>query len=455
MPRSRRLLAALALAAIVSAAAGAAAPLSLAAARLQAYLRLDTTNPPGNEGIAAAWLARELAGAGIAVERYVSGAGRVNLVARLRANATPTGGAIALLHHMDVVRAGEGWSVAPFGGEVRDGMLWGRGALDCKSLGIAHLEAMLALARSDLPRHRDLLLVAVADEEAGGGEGTAALWERHPGLFADVALVLNEGGANKSVLGRHLLWGIEVAQKRPLWLEVSAKGRPGHAAGIQLGSAVHQLVAGLARLVERPPVWKIDPAARAYLAAIGRLDPNLGRLEADLDEVMTPDGPRRTIPPGLPSLFLDSLQVTVLAAGEEINSIPAEARARIDIRLLPSTDTDAYLAEVREVLGKEIETRVLLAAPPSEPTPASGPLWERLVAALADEAPVIPIFLAGITDSRYFRERGVAAYGFSPFWVEAEPMRGVHGPDERIPLDAFDRGVERMRRVVESLLATP
>ena len=171
--------------------------------------------------------------------------------------------------------------------------------------------------------------------------------------------------------------------------------------------------------------------------------------------MIAPDGPRRAIPPGLPSLFLDSLQVTVLAAGEEINSIPAEARARIDIRLLPSTDTDAYLAGVREALGKEIETRVLLAAPPSEPTPASGPLWERLVAALADEAPVIPIFLAGITDSRYFRERGVAAYGFSPFWVEAEPMRGVHGPDERIPLDAFDRGVERMRRVVESLLPPP
>lgn len=454
--RTRRALLSLPLLAFLSAAAALPAPpLSPAAGRLAAYLRLDTTNPPGNEGSAAAYLAGELVRGGIVAERHVSPEGRVSLVARLPANAAPRGGAIALLHHMDVVPAGEGWSVAPFAGEVRDGMLWGRGALDCKSLGIAHLEALLELARSGAPRHRDLLFVAVADEEAGGLQGAAWLWEAHPELFAGLDLVLNEGGANRAVLGRSLFWGIEVAQKRPLWLEVIARGRPGHAAGIQLGSAVHRLVAGLARLVERPPVWKIDPAARAYLAAVGRLDPNLGRLEADLEAVIAPEGPRRAIPPGLPSLFLDSLQVTVLEAGEKQNSIPAEARALVDIRLLPSTDTEVYLAEVKAALGPDLETRVLLAAPPSAPTPASGPLWERLVAELKDEAPVVPVFLAGVTDSRYFRERGVAAYGFSPFFVEAEPMRGVHGPDERIPLAAFDRGVERMKRVVRALVSAP
>lgn len=454
--RARCSLAPLSLLAIFSASAVLAAPpLSPAGERLAAYLRLDTTNPPGNEGVAAAYLAGELVRGGVAAERYVSAEGRVSLIARLPANAEPRGRAIALLHHMDVVPAGEGWSVAPFAGEVRDGMLWGRGALDCKSLGVAHLEALLELAGSGAPRHRDLLLVAVADEEAGGLQGAAWLWEAHPELFAGVDLVLNEGGANRAVLGRSLFWGIEVAQKRPLWLEVIARGRPGHAAGIQLGSAVHRLVASLARLVERPPVWKIDPAARAYLAAVGRLDPNLGRLEKDLEAVIAPEGPRRAIPPGLPSLFLDSLQVTLLDAGEKVNSIPAEARALVDIRLLPSTDGDAYLAEVKAVLGPDLETRVLLAAPASAPTPASGPLWERLVEALRDEAPVVPVFLAGVTDSRYFRERGVAAYGFSPFFVEAEPMRGVHGPDERIPLAAFDRGVERMKRVVRSLVAAP
>ena len=194
-----------ALAALLPLAAPAAAALSPAAELLAAYVRQDTANPPGNERAAAELLARHLRDAGVATELYVSPRGRASLAARLPATR-PDAPVLVLLHHLDVVPPGAGWSGPAWAGEARDGELWGRGAIDAKSLGVAQLEAFLA-ARELPERRRELLLLAVADEETGGAEGSRFLLESHPGLFARVEAVLNEGGQNRAVLEPHPLLG--------------------------------------------------------------------------------------------------------------------------------------------------------------------------------------------------------------------------------------------------------
>jgi acetylornithine deacetylase/succinyl-diaminopimelate desuccinylase-like protein len=155
------------------------------------------------------------------------------------------------------------------------------------------------------------------------------------------------------------------------------------------------------------------------------------------------------------NLFIETIQVNVLQAAPQINVTPPEASARIDVRLLPDTDGEALLAELRELLGEEVEVEVLLTAPPSAPSPHDGELFRLLERTLGPEAPVVPFFSPGFTDSRFFRQRGVPAYGFSPFTLEPQDQLGIHGANERIPLDELDRGVERMRRVAETWARGP
>ena len=242
------------------------------------------------------------------------------------------------------------------------------------------------------------------------------------------------------------------SQKRPLWLEAVASGRAGHGSGYQPQSATHRLINALARLLARPAHWRVTPAVREYLAAVAPLhNENFRPIFADIGAFITPEGPRANLMPGMANLFLDSVQVTVLEAGDTINSIPAEARAKVDIRLLPDTDDEAFLAEVRAALGEDIETRVLLRVPPSPPSPTDTAEFREIAAVLRPEAPVVPVFVYGMTDSRHFRERGIPAYGFFPFVLAGDEMMGIHGADESIPVAELERGVERMRRVVAAL----
>ncbi len=426
--------------------------LSEAAIWLRDYIRLDTTNPPGRENLAVDYFSRVLAKEGIPHQRLVSPKGRASLVARLAAPGS-NGRAILLIHHIDVVAAGEGWTVPPFAGVVRDGRLWGRGAVDDKSLGVAHLSALLALHRKREPRARDVIWMAVADEENGGGEGVAWMWAKRPDLFRGVEAVFGEGGANRMVNGRLLWWGVEVAQKRPLWLEVSAKGRGGHGSGLNPQSANHELVRGLGRLIDAKPVWRVTPAARGYLRAIAPLHNPFWRDRLlKIDEVVLPDGPKGFLMPGLGNLFLDTIQVTVLGNGGRINVIPENAKALVDIRLLPDTDSNAFLARVKTLVGRDLAVRTLVTSPIAAASPTDNVSYQRVAKVLAKEAPVAPAFIPGFTDSRFFRERKIPTYGLSPFALEGADLAGIHNPNERIPLAELDRGVVRMQRILRELV---
>lgn len=460
----RRLAPILLLAAFANLGGGSlsAAELSASARRLSQYLRIDTTNPPGHERAAVDLLAAEIRAAGIQPQILISPSGRASLYARLPANSAlprSDSGALLLLHHVDVVPAGDGWQHAPFGGEVHEGAIYGRGAIDAKGLGVAHLAAFLDQARSGLARHRDLVFLAVADEEAGGTEGSGWLLEAHPELFAGSVAVLNEGGVNRAVDGRALFWGVEIDQKRPLWLEVVARGRGGHASSANPESASHQLIRGLARLVAEPQPWRVVPAARGFLTALARFDPQarsaLARLGA-LEGAPSSREAQRALA-SYESLLSDTLQVTTLSGSDRINVVAAEAWAGIDLRLLPDADADATLKRIRATLGPELDVRILLSSPAAPPSPTDTAIFRALAEALGGTtgAPVVPAFIPAFTDSRYFRARGIPAYGVSPFALDGAELRTVHAPEERIPLAVFDRGVETMIRVVRRILSEP
>ena len=341
----------------------------------------------------------------------------------------------------DVVAPGPGWTVPPFAGLVRDGRLWGRGALDDKSLGIAQLAALIDLTRRKVALERDVVFLAVADEESGSLRGTAWLLAAHPEIFQGVEAVMGEGGRSQLSGERRLLWwGIEVAQKRALWLEVATSGR-----GVQ----------GLARVLALPLHWRVTGPARDYLKGIAPLhNDHWRRILSNIDQIVDEKtGPKEFLLPGMSSLFLDTVQVTVLAGGERINVVPARSLARIDVRLLPDTDSAAFLATLKKALGPDFDVKVLVTSPPAPPSPTAGRFYSVLRTVLGKEAPVVPTVIAGVTDARFFRERGIPAYGVSPFALGGEDSGGIHGVDERIPLAELDRGIERTRRLITAYAA--
>ena len=429
--------------------AGADLPL----AWVQQYIQLDTSNPPGKELIAVDYLRRILHAEGIPTRLFVSPAGRPNLYARLPAD-DESAGPLVLVHHMDVVPPGPGWNDEPFSGAIVDGRIEGRGAVDVKSLGIAHLDAFLDLRRSGAKRKRDVVFLAVADEEAGGGQGVSWLLSQHGELFPEGTEILNEGGGNRVVNGHLLWWGVEVAQKRPFWLRISAHGRGGHGSMFNPGSAPHRLARALARLADRPLDLRVSPPVRRYLESVVEYQgPVFQQMVADLDEIVSgPDAGHRLLP-GIPNYLLDTVQINVLQAGSRVNVTPEEAHALVDVRLLPDTDANAFLAEIRELLEGDAQVEVLLQSPPAEPSPENSATFGCLTRALSARAPVIPAFIPGVTDSRHFREREIPAYGFSPFALGGEDMAGVHGPNERISTQGFLEGVETMRKVLHACVA--
>lgn len=441
-----------------------AVELSREAAWLRHYLRFESSQPDGASGdggerAAIDWLASLLAAESIRAEVLVSPGGRASLIARLPA-PDPEAPAIVLLHHVDVVPAGADpklWQHPPFGGEVAEGALWGRGAIDTKSLGIAHLAAFLELARQP-DRRRDLVFLATADEETGGAEGVGWILGARPELFVRTEAVLGEGGTGKSVAGRPLWWGIEIEQKRPLWLEVTARGKAGHGSSAGPESAAHRLIAGLARLLEAPPPLAGSRSGLNFLEALGRFDQRAARAARQVVLLLngTPLDPvdARALA-GYENLLRDSLQVTTLAAADRINIVPGEARAEIDLRLLPETDEGRLLTEIKRRLGDGLEVRVRLSSPAVAASPTTSDVYRALAARLAREAPVVPAFLPAFTDSRHFRARGIAAYGVTPFALEATELLTVHAPNERISLAAFDRGVARMKELVAALVVRP
>ena len=435
------------------AAAGSGDPVEREAEdALVSYLRIDTSNPPGNETSGARFLQQLLIKDGIDAKLIGSDPKRQSVYARLASGTNEK--ALVLLHHIDVVPAIAGeWTKPPFAGIRSGGYLWGRGALDIKSLGIAELMAFVDLKRRHVHLRRDVIYLAVADEELGGTNGCRAILEQHPELFANAGFVLNEGGYNETIVDHVSFWGVEVQAKVPLWLRITMKGTAGHAAsppddGGTLGKLVHSLDA-ISRI---PMPYRLTPAvARSFREAGKARHDERGEVLRGIAEPLDVPIIERVLSPGYRSLLHDTIAITRVDGGNAINVLPANASADIDIRLLPDETTDGMIAKVKEMLPSGGELQVLLTGEPVPESPSDTELFRILSSSLrnAETGSIVGTAVgSGTSDSRYFRARGIVAYGIAPFKVNYYDADTVHANDERIRTRFFAEGVRLMRTIV-------
>jgi acetylornithine deacetylase/succinyl-diaminopimelate desuccinylase-like protein len=432
-----------------------------AEAALIAYLRIDTSNPPGNETSGARFLQQLLLKEGIDAKLIGTDPNRQSVYARLASGTNEK--ALVLLHHIDVVPVvASEWTKPAFAGIRSGGYIWGRGALDVKSLGIAELMAFVDLKRRHLPLRRDVIYLAVADEEMGGLHGCKEVLEQNPALFANTGFVLNEGGYNETIVDHVSFWGIEVQAKVPLWLRITMKGAAGHSASPpDDGGALAKLVRTLDAVQRIPTPYRLTPAVmRSFHAAGKARTDERGEVLRGIAEPVDSARVDRVLSPGYRSLLRDTIAITRIAGGNAINALPASAVADVDIRLLPDETTAPMIENVKKVLlpdGGALQ--ILLAAEPVPDSPSDTQLFRTLATAMTDSEPdsiAGPIVTAGTTDSRYFRARGIVAYGIAPFKVNYYDADTVHGNDERIRARFFSEGVRLMRTIVEGFcVASP
>ena len=411
------------------------------------YLRINTTNPPGNETPAAEFLAGILQEAGFETTVLESAEGRGNLVARLPGRARDASGALCLLHHLDVVPADRSeWSVDPFGAEVRDGYLWGRGAIDMKSMGVMQLMTMLSLAREKTALERDVVFVAVADEEAGGVMGAAWLTKHHPDLVA-CRDVINEGGYGLSETKPPMM-ACALSEKALLWIKLTARGTPGHASMPPDDRAISKLLAALGDLAAHPPKLAISPLVERTFRALaaGAPAPRRKAIEALLSPRARPILPAlsKRLPRYQRALLGDVISMTRLEAGYKENVVPGTASATIDCRLVPETDPEEFFAKLSARMARfDVRCEVLFSDGPCGVS--EGPLLPMLEQVCDESFPettFAPVLCPAFTDSRYFRQLGADAYGLIPVMLTNAEVATFHGIDERIPLDGLRKGCE-------------
>ena len=421
---------------------------------LQNLIRFDTTNPPGNEEPCIEFLRGLIEDAGVATEVYAKEPGRPNLVARLDGgDASP----LLLQGHVDVVTtAGQRWTRPPFAGELVDGYVWGRGALDMKG-GVAMLvSAFVRAARERTPLPGDVILLVLADEEGGGDLGARFMVDEHAHLFDGVRYALSEFGGFSQEMGGRRFYPIQVAEKQICWLKATVRGAGGHGAMINRGGTMARLGKLLTDLDRRRMPVHVTPAARAMFHRMAEALPRAqrGLLRALLnpkltDRILPLLGTRgRSFEP----LLRNTVSATIVRAGEKINVVPAEIEVELDTRALPGFTPDDVIAEVQAIVGEDVELELVRHDPgPPEPDLA---LFDTLAAVLRDvdpEAVPIPLLQAGVTDARFFARLGIQTYGFLPMNLPADfPfLQFVHAADERIPAAAVEFGAEAVFRSLQ------
>jgi acetylornithine deacetylase/succinyl-diaminopimelate desuccinylase-like protein len=417
-----------------------------AACLLAEYVRIDTTNPPGNERAAAEFLHGVLARDGIAAEIVESPNGRANLIARLP--GTGAGKAVALAHHMDVVPATPSeWSVPPLDATVKDGYLYGRGSIDNKGGGIMGVLTLLMAKRLNAPFPRELVVLALADEEAGSAEGSRFLTAARPELFKGIEFVLNEGGAIVKVAPDRVAYNVELAQKAPLWLKLTARGASGHGSLPTPDSAADRLVRALARVSNhRFPIVVLPEVQALYASKAASLPEPLKKGALDLEAALKKPAFRDAFmrDPHHAALVQTTLAITVLKGSDKENVIPGEASAVLDLRILPGQDANTVIAEVtRAVADATVEVKPVLSWQ-AHSSPRDTAMFRAIEAFAQKNDPGAPLFanvLSGFTDCNHFRAAGVTCYGFMPLRIAPQEFAGIHGKDERIELAALARAV--------------
>jgi acetylornithine deacetylase/succinyl-diaminopimelate desuccinylase-like protein len=426
---------------------------------LRQLLRVRSINPLGDEAEAALLLETFLSDAGLETEVLISPEGRPNLIARLEGPRDQP--ALVLLSHSDVVPVEEQhWSRDPFGGDLADGFVWGRGALDLKSMAVMHAVAAAELTRSGLSA-REVILIMAADEEAGGGEGARWLVDEHSDRvgFGDGRPppdVLGEGAYGLTGMLDRPVMPIVLGEKTAVWFDVIAEGDPGHGAL----PPQQQAPVNLAALVQEISGFgtpRIHPVMREQFATLARVAS--GTTAAAFRALASPAGAvvvrmlaaklRKASALGL--ALTDSATATVMSAGYKSTVVPGEARASFDCRLLPDTDISEFVDSVAKKARRRGGRVDNVEQKGRGPVSRKGPLFEALRQTSRELVPgaVVTVSLTpGITDVRFFRARGATGYGWCPVLLTPELVATIHGHDERVGVEDFERAVRATSDVV-------
>ena len=429
-----------------------AAAQQLAVEHLQQLIRINTVNPPGNEMAVARHLDATLRGAGIETHLFEPTPGRAALVARLRGDGSKA--PVVIMAHMDVVGVEpEGWSTDPFGGEIRDGYVYGRGAIDDKGMLAANLVTMLLVKRhvvdAGVPLARDVVFVANSDEEAGGTWGMKWLIDNHPELVRG-EFALNEGGRTRVVNGVPLYVAVQSSEKVSHVVAMTAHGPGGHASIPLAGNALLRLGRALTALgAHREPVF-LTPTTREFFAALGRRWPDPVERRAMLDIAsgvsMRVKGAARVLAriPVLDAVLRAGVSAVIVEGGIRSNVIPTEATATLNVRTLPGQSLETVLARLRRAVGDPLVSFEVRSR--GDDAPASdfhSPMFQAIRESVRDLDPsllVVPYLSTGATDSAQLRAWGMQAFGVLPFPLTPDDEDRMHGHDERVPVSAMGFG---------------
>ncbi|MBI3483873.1 MAG: M20/M25/M40 family metallo-hydrolase [Acidobacteria bacterium] len=434
-----------------------------AAGWLSGLLAINTTNPPGNELAAAKFIAAILEKEGIATEVLESMPGRGIVIARLRAGAVPDPArALLLLGHTDVVGVDRAkWTAEPFGGAVKDGAIWGRGAIDDKVRLVATLAAFVALKRTGVRLDRDVILLAEADEEEGGEAGIEFAVRNHWDKIA-AGFALNEGGRMFVKDGNVAYVGVQASEKVPVNIEVIATGPAGHASIPRNDNAVVHLAAAVAKIGAYDAPVQLNSVTRRYFEQMATLEaPEMAKwIRALLDQPERLQHAAKKLSEANPvwnAMLRNTVVPTILRGGVRANVIPSEARATMNIRLLPGETPATMIADLKTLVNDpqvriEAATSLRPTAPPSSLDTDFYRVIEQVTPAFFRGAIVVPQMSTWATDSAQLRLRNVQAYGIIPFPLTEEEIARMHSDDERLPITAFRKGVEYSFRVIEAFV---
>ena len=440
---------------------------------LRALIRIPSVNPPGapdgaagrdsagGETAAATYCADVLRAEGIDAEVLEAAPGRGSCFARLPATVADPEPPLLLLSHVDVVPVDvEAWTRDPFGAELVDGVIWGRGAVDMKDMVAMELSVMLALQRAGGKRRRDVIFAALADEEAGGVYGALHWVRERPDLFADAAgrpakAALNEVGGYSMTVGDRRAYAIQVAEKGIIWTRMRASGTPSHGSMPSPDNAAIKLARAVSQLAEAPRLARVIPVVRDFFTALG-LAAVVERAErgdedgcrALLAELVSDAVLRRS----LDAMLRDTVTPNVIHVGKKVNVVPGSGEAEIDVRTLPGTDQPAFLAQLQAIVGNDVTVESVHTMPPVEWAADAEivRLMERALLAADPEALPLPMMITPGTDAKAMALLGIPTYGFAPLRLDVDvPFLSLfHGNDERVPVSALCFGLPVLHEVV-------
>jgi len=430
---------------------------------LQDLIRINTTNPPGNELEAAKYIAAILTREGITPEIFESAPGRGFLVARLSSSAVPDPSrALLLMGHLDVVGVDKSkWTVDPFGAVIKDGYLYGRGAIDDKGMTVANLAAFIALKRSGAHLIRDVVFLAEGDEEDSGETGMKFAVEKHWDKIA-CGFALNEGGNVVMSGGKVQYIAVQASEKIYASVDVIATGTSGHASVPRKDDPVTHLAAAIAKIgVYEAPV-QFNSVTRGYFQGLSQvIDEDTGKWMRELESSDRGDHAARTISEANPewnAMLRDTIAPTMLQAGIRQNVVPAEARGVLNIRLLPGNMPEPLIAKLQTLVNDpQIRFEIEPGAGENAPSSSLGSDLYGSISRVSDRqfpgAKVLPYMSPWATDSMDLRLRSVQAYGLVPFPLSSDDLARMHGNDERIPLESFREGIEYVSAILADFAA--